>query len=94
MKNAERVAAMLGDNGDAHATRLKIEELRCDSLAVLCISEGARYERDGEWFVFAWRDGSAIVQSDSGAWDIRAPGCERHCWAGAKCRCSYPENER
>lgn len=37
--------------------------------------------------VWIFGDGSAIAACGDG-WDVRAAGCEYHCWAGAGCRCS------
>lgn len=36
--------------------------------------------------VWVFGDGSAIVATDGG-WDMRATGCQWHCWAGAGCEC-------
>lgn len=36
--------------------------------------------------VWIFGDGSAIVAAGDG-WDMRAAGCDWHCWAGAGCRC-------
>jgi len=97
---AEFVAEVLSNGKQWRFTALEVARLGITVKAVLdddfsletvltkCGATIDRSQIDEFPDVRVWQfgDNSAIVAAGAG-WDVRADGCQWHCWAGAGCSC-------
>lgn len=97
---AEFVAEVLGNGQQWRFSAIEVASLGITikaaldddvSLETVLTKCGAKIDRNQvdefpDVRVWVFGDGSAIVSAGAG-WDVRATGCQWHCWAGAGCSC-------
>ena len=83
MTKAQQIAEHFGNDGSNY------DDVSGNTLDEICRDRGATVSKHHGTVVYEFEDGSAIVDEGC-AWDIRAEGCDNHCWDGGGEGCHCP----